>query len=88
MPVISMFYGIIIYMYYEIGAKHKKPHIHAKYQNQSVIISLDGEVLEGEIPFKKMKMVQVWVDIHQEELLADWDLLSNQQEYFKIDPLK
>lgn len=31
MPTISMFYGIIVYMYNEKGGKHNMPHIHAEY---------------------------------------------------------
>jgi hypothetical protein len=33
-------------------------------------------------------MVQVWIDLHREELLADWDLTSEGVEPFRIDPLK
>ena len=29
-PVISQFYGILIYIYVELGGHHHKPHIHAK----------------------------------------------------------
>ena len=53
MPTISMFYGIIIRMYREIGGQHKVPHIHAEYQGEEVVVSLDGDVLEGSIPKKK-----------------------------------
>ena len=46
MPAISMFYGIIIYMYFMDNKQHHKPHIHAKYQNSEVIVAIpDGEIL-------------------------------------------
>lgn len=32
MPAISMFYGIIVYLYFMDNKQHKTPHIHAKYQ--------------------------------------------------------
>ena len=44
MPTISMFYGIVIRMYREISGKHNLPHIHAEYQNDEVVVSLNGDV--------------------------------------------
>lgn len=35
-----------------------------------------------------MKLVQAWLLIHQEELMADWKLAINGQPIFKIDALK
>ena len=50
MPALSMFFGIIIYMYSEIGGRHNIPHIHAEYQGEEAVISLDGTLLEGSLP--------------------------------------
>ena len=59
MPAISMFYGIIIYLYYFDNKQHHLPHIHAKYQSEEAIISIpDGNILEGSIPLNKMKLVE------------------------------
>ena len=59
MPAISMFYGIIVYMYFMGNKQHKLPHIHVKYQDNEVIIAIpDGDVLEGGIPKSKMKLLQ------------------------------
>ena len=89
MPVISMFYGIIISMYYFDNRQHKLPHIHVKYQDQEAIFSIpDGEIIDGELRSNKSKLVQAWIEIHKEELMADWELSVNGQEIFKIDPLK
>ena len=89
MAVISMFYGIIILMYYFDIKKHNKPHIHAKYQGQEAVISIpEGELLEGDIKPNKMKLIQAWIEIHQEELMADWELALQGENVFKIDPLK
>jgi hypothetical protein len=88
MPVLSMFYGIIVRMYKEINSKHKLPHIHAEYNGEHVVVDLDGNILEGEIPVKKLRMLLTWMDIHQEELIANWNLLTNDDQYFKIEPLK
>ncbi len=89
MPVISMFYGIIISMYFLDNRQHKRPHIHAKYQGQEAVIAIpEGEVLEGSLPPSKMKLVSAWVEIHRDELMADWDLAVNGQHPYKIDPLR
>jgi len=45
-------------------------------------------VLEGSLPAGKLKIVQAWMEIHQEDLLADWKLASTGENVFKIDPLK
>ena len=88
MPTLSMFYGIIIRMQSERGGKHHKPHIHCLYGEDEEVVSLDGEVLEGELPAKQMKLIQAWMALHEDELAANWRLLSEGEGYFKVDPLK
>ncbi|MBD3345557.1 MAG: DUF4160 domain-containing protein [Chitinivibrionales bacterium] len=89
MPAISMFYGIIIYMYFIDNKQHKAPHIHAQYQEQEVVIRIpDGNVLEGSIPANKMKLVSAWIELHKDELMADWQLAAQGDQPYKIDPLK
>ena len=86
MAIIAMFYGIIISMYYLDNKRHHIPHIHVKYQEQEAVISIpNGEVLEGSIKPNKMKLVQAWLEIHQDELM---ELASIGETIFKIDPLK
>ena len=89
MPTISMFYGIIVSMFFEIKEKHHLPHIHIRYQGSSASVSIvDGELLAGDLPVRQLRMVQVWMDLHREELLADWELATEGIEPFRIDPLK
>jgi hypothetical protein len=45
-------------------------------------------VLAGELPSAKTRLVQAWIEIHREELEADWQLAINGQEIFRIDPLR
>ena len=53
------------------------------------MFSIDaGERLAGSLPAGKARLVQAWIEIHREELLADWQLAVNGEEVFKIDPLK
>lgn len=89
MPSISMFYGLIVYMYFKDNKQHNLPHIHVKYQADEVIVQIpDGVVLEGSIPKAKMKLLQAWVELHQEELIADWELAVSGEQPYKIDPLR
>ncbi|MCY4441228.1 MAG: DUF4160 domain-containing protein [Deltaproteobacteria bacterium] len=89
MPAISMFYGIIVYMYFLDNRGHNRPHVHAKYQGQEVVVAIpDGDVLEGEFPNPKMKLLQAWIELHKEELEANWELASSGQQPYKIDPLR
>ncbi len=47
-----------------------------------------SETRGGEFPFRQQRMVQVWIDLHREELLADWELAKAGEQPFRIDPLK
>lgn len=53
-----------------------------------VIVIPVGEILEGSLPNSKMKLVLAWVEIHSDELMADWELAVSGQQPFKIEPLK
>ena len=88
MPTLSVFYGIIITMYREKSDRHNMPHFHAQYQNDEAAIAFDGEILEGNLPKNKLKLVIAWAEIHREDLEANWILLSDGREYFKIEPLR
>ena len=72
----------------ESSSRHKKPHIHAEYSGEEIVVALDGEILEGTIPAGKMKLLEAWMEIHREDLAANWKLLSSGEQYFRIDPLK
>ncbi|MBQ3038364.1 MAG: DUF4160 domain-containing protein [Clostridia bacterium] len=88
MPTLSMFFGIIIKMYNEKGNQHNCPHLHAEYQDSTITVDFDGNILEGDFPKAKLKLLLAWIEIHKEDLYANWKLLSNGDGYFKIDPLK
>ena len=89
MPTISMFYGIIIRMYFFDNQQHSLPHIHVHYQDHNAIIEIpSGTIIEGKLPKSKQKLVDAWIEIHRDELVADWELAVNGEPIFKIDPLK
>lgn len=60
-----------------------------RYQDHEAVFSIpEGELLDGEIPSNKTKLVLAWVEIHKEELMADWELATEGQTIFKIEPLR
>jgi hypothetical protein len=88
MPVISTFHGIIIRMYTLDNQHHSLPHLHARHAEFEASISIeDGEVLAGEISRKPLRLVQAWVELHRDELMACWHLAVAGQKPFRIDPL-
>ena len=67
-----MFYGVIVYMYFIDNKQHQMPHIHAKYQDNEVVVAIpNGEILEGSIPNSKMKLLQAWIELYKDELIAN-----------------
>lgn len=89
MPTISMFYGILVTLLYEDNHRHYLPHIHVRYQGYKASIAIeDGSVLAGSLPLRQLKLVAAWVELHRDELLADWELAINGEEPFRIAPLQ
>ena len=89
MPVISLFYGIVVSMYFLDNKQHKAPHVHVRYQDNEAVYSIpNGELLAGEFPPAKARLVQAWIEIHREDLLANWELAVNGQQPQRIDPLR
>ncbi len=89
MPTISMFYGILVLMYFRDNRRHHLAHIHVRYQGEEAAVSIDdGEILDGTLRPKQLKMVQAWIEIHKEELLVDWELAVNGDAPFRIAPLQ
>lgn len=84
MPTVSMFYGIVIRMYYD---DHNPPHFHAYYNGYEAMISFNGKKLGGEFPKKELKLVEAWSIIHKKELEANWILAKNCEELYNINPL-
>jgi hypothetical protein len=89
MPAISMFFGIVVYLYFFDNQRHHSPHIHAEYgEYEGTFMISDAEMIEGDLPNKQRKLVSAWIEIHKEELMADWQLAVTGQKVFDIDPLR
>ncbi len=89
MPEISRFFGIVIRMFAEPGAPHHRPHFHAYFQNQAGIFAIDTiELIGGELPAKEARLVVAWAEIHQQELIENWQALQHGRLPSKIEPLR
>ncbi|MGB3781275.1 MAG: DUF4160 domain-containing protein [Tunicatimonas sp.] len=86
MPEVSRFYGIIIYMY---AKDHSPPHFHAKYAEHWAVIEIKtGDVMEGGLPRRALRLVQDWAELHKEELTENWNNgQSESPNFIKIEPL-
>ncbi|MDD5207509.1 MAG: DUF4160 domain-containing protein [Desulfobacterales bacterium] len=86
MPVISVFFGIIIRMFYD---DHNPPHIHVEYQGRKALLDFQGNILRGDLQSRTaLRLAREWVDLRNEELLVDWELAKGGKEIKKIDPLQ
>lgn len=88
MPTISMFYGIIIKMYWNETGRHKMPHVHAYYGGKEAVFSFNGDIIAGEFPGKQAAYVKAWILLHEEDLKANWQLAADGEELYRIEPLK
>jgi hypothetical protein len=85
MPTISIFYGIIIRMFYN---EHAPPHFHAEYAGAKVAINIQTlEVMEGKLQARALNMVREWARFHQAELLENWELCQQHQQPRQLEPL-
>ena len=88
MPVISMFYGIVTQIFLLDTQNHNLPHLHASCAEFEASNNLaDGEVFAGPIPRKKPRLVQAWIELRRDELMASWALASSGELPYKIEPL-
>ena len=85
MPELSRFLGIVIGMF---PREHAPPHFHAVYGEYQVTTEIQSGVVHGDFPKRALRHVLEWLDLHQEELLADWDLIQAGRPANKIAPLE
>ncbi|MFN2399109.1 MAG: DUF4160 domain-containing protein [Gemmatimonadaceae bacterium] len=88
MPELSRFFGIIVRMFAEVGGQHHVAHFHAYWQDHVAVISIDPiDVIAGSLPTRQRRLVEAWAELHQQELLDDWNRLQNGQHPIPIEPL-
>jgi hypothetical protein len=88
MPELSRFFGIIIRMFTEVGAQHHTAHFHAYWQDADAVFGIDPvQLLAGYLPTRQRRLVEAWAELHQRELLDDWNRLQEGHPALPIDPL-
>jgi len=86
MPHISMFFGIVIRMFYN---DHNPPHFHADYQGRKGLFNFDGEMLKGNLHSSTAKrLIKEWCLLHQQELEDNWQSMAENKSFNKIPPLE
>ncbi|MCP4295141.1 MAG: DUF4160 domain-containing protein [Proteobacteria bacterium] len=86
MPILSRFYGIIIRMFFD---EHAPPHFHAEYGEYELVVSIKQiHIMKGKAPKRVESMVIEWAALHQNELIADWELCQAQKKPQPIEPLE
>jgi hypothetical protein len=85
MPEISLFFGIKITMNW---SEHNPPHFHVAYAgHKATILILEGVVDRGFLPNRQLKFVLAWSELHQDELMQNWELASEGKPLNRIAPL-
>ena len=75
-------------MFMETGGQHHRPHFHAYYGDDVAIYALSPiELIAGALPRRQQRFVEAWAELHEDELIADWQLLQSGQVPLPIAPL-
>ncbi len=76
-------------MFSEPTERHHVPHFHAYYQETVAVFSISPvALLNGSMAQRQQRLIEAWAELHQEELLADWELLRNGKKPARVDPLR
>jgi len=86
MPAISIFFGIVIRMFYN---DHEPPHFHAEYQGQRATFDAKGKMLVGSIQSKTaLRLIKQWANQHETEIGANWRRMKAGKPLETIEPLR
>ncbi len=76
-------------MYFFDNVRHKVPHTYTKYQGAGAVFSMsDVSLLSGDLPVSRTRLIQTWIEIYRDTLLADWVLAVKGETLFQVDPLR
>ena len=89
MPELARFYGIIIRMFCEPAGQHHTPHFHAYHGEDTAVYAISPvRRMAGAVPLRERHLVKAWVELHREELLANWQRLREGRLPLYIEPLR
>jgi hypothetical protein len=85
MPVISVFFGIVIRMFFR---EHGVAHFHAEHQGQQATFTFDGKLLAGSMQSRTaLRLIEEWAAAHRQELETNWERAKAGQPLERIAPL-
>jgi hypothetical protein len=85
MPEISRFLGIIIFMNFN---EHNPPHFHVRYNEHLASMEIKSlGILDGKLPARIHGLVAEWAELHQQDLMENWERMRKTGGYKKIEPL-
>ena len=85
-PIISIFFGIIVRMYYK---EHDPAHFHAEHQRRNATFDFGGWMRAGNIQSKRaLRLIREWAILHRAELETNWTNMKNGKPLEKIAPLE
>lgn len=85
MPEISRFLGIVIRM---LADDHNRPHFHALYGEFEVSVAIRERHVVGKFPARALRLVLEWAELHEEELMLNWERLRRGESVVSIPPLE
>lgn len=85
MPVISIFFGIVIRMHFR---EHEPKHFHAEHQAREGKFDFDGNQTVGNITSKNaLDLIRQWAVLNREALESNWSKIKAGQPLDRIPPL-
>jgi hypothetical protein len=89
MPEVARFYGIGIYIYFERMTQHHEPHFHASYGEHDASFAITPPLLiAGRLPRRQRRLVLAWAELHQAELLENWQRAIAGRPLLRIEGLR
>lgn len=85
MPVISRFFGIVVFMFWR---EYAPPHFHARYGDEEVVVDIERGTVTGSMSRRGLALVQEWQALHTKELLENWKLAEQKRSLKRIEPLE
>jgi hypothetical protein len=86
MPEICRFFGIVIRMFW---VEHAKPHFHAQHGEHVATIRIhDGYVETHGFPPRALRLVEEWRELHERELLDNWERMRRHEPPIAVAPLE
>ncbi|MFN8526162.1 MAG: DUF4160 domain-containing protein [Chloroflexota bacterium] len=86
MPIVSVFFGIVIRMFYR---EHGVGHFHAEYHGEIASFTFDGRLLAGTIRSRTARrLIEEWASQHRFELERNWRRALAGEPLERIEPLE